>query len=81
MMIFDFETPYLGQKFEFRDNQRHRWIRQLLARRSVLSDFSRGAELVKRNSIEKQVAKSSKNDDFGTPRKHTDFLRRNFSRQ
>jgi hypothetical protein len=71
-MIFDFETQFLGQKFEFRDNQRHRWIGELLARRSVLSDcFCRGAELVQINSIEKQVAKSSKSDDFATPRKHT----------
>ena len=48
-----------------------RWIGKLLARRSVLSDFCRGAELVKINSIEKQVAKSSKSDDFATPQKHT----------
>ena len=33
--------------------------------------FCRGAELVKINSIEKQVAKSSKSDDFATPQKHT----------
>jgi len=66
-MNFDFETLFLGQKFEFRDNQRHRWIGELLARRSVLSDFCRGAKLVKINSIEKQVAKSSKSDDFATP--------------
>ena len=66
MMIFYFETLFLGQKFEFRDNQRHRWIGEILARRSVLSDFCRGAELVNRNLIEKQVAKSSKSDDFAT---------------
>jgi hypothetical protein len=60
MMIFDFETPFLDQKFKFRDNQRNHWIGQLFARRSVLSDFCRGAELVKRNSIDKQVDKSSK---------------------
>jgi len=71
MMIFDFEMLFLGHKFEFRDNQRHRWIGELLACRSVLSDFCRGAELVKRISIEKQVAKSSKSDDFTTPRKQT----------
>ena len=61
-MIFDFEMLFLGQKIEFRDS----WIGKLLARQSVLSDFCRGAELVKRNSIEKQVAKSSKSDDFAT---------------
>ena len=65
-MIFDFDTLFLSRKFEFRDNQRHRWIGELLARRSVLSDFWRGAKMVKRNSIEKQVAKSSKSDDFAT---------------
>ena len=75
------KNPFLHQKFEFRDNQSHRWIRLALARRSVLSNLCWGTELVKRNSIEKQVAKSSKNDDFATPRKHTSFLRRNFSRQ
>jgi len=68
-MIFDFETLFLGQKFEFKDNQRHRWIGELLARRSVLSNFCRGVELVKINSIEKQVAKSSKSDDFANPSK------------
>jgi len=36
LLIFDFETLFLGQKIEFRDNQRHRWIGELLARRSVL---------------------------------------------
>jgi len=71
MMIFDFETLFLGQKIEFRDNQRHRWIGKLLAHRSVLSAFCRGAEFLNRNSIEKQVAKSSKSDDFATPQKHT----------
>jgi hypothetical protein len=30
--------------------------------------------LVKRNSIEKQVAKPSENDGFATPRKHTRVL-------
>jgi hypothetical protein len=59
-MIFDFETLFLGQKFEIRDNQMHRWISELLACRSVLSNFCRGAELSKINSIVKQVAKSSK---------------------
>ncbi len=44
-MIFDYETLFLGQKFEFRDNQRHRWIGKLLARLSVLSNFCRGAKL------------------------------------
>jgi len=48
MMIFDFETLFLGQNFLFRDNQRHCWIGELLARQSVLSDFCRGAELVKK---------------------------------
>jgi len=72
LMIFDFETLFLRQKFEFRDNQRYHWIgKLLLARQSVLSNFCRGAELVKINSIEKQVAKSSKSDDFATSRKHT----------
>ena len=66
-MIFDFEMLFLGQNFEFMDNQRHRWIGELLARRSVrhrwigellarrsvLSNFCRGAKLVKINSIEK----------------------------
>ena len=70
-MIFDFEMLLLGQKFEFRDNQRHRWIGELLARRSALIIFCRGAKLVKKKSIEMQVAKSSKSDDFATPRKHT----------
>jgi len=68
MMIFDFETLFLSQKIGFRENQRHRWS-ELLARRSVLSDFCRGAELVKINSIEKQVVKSSKSADFATPQK------------
>ncbi len=71
MMIFDFEMLFLGQKIEFRDNQRHHWIGELLACQSVLSDFCRGAELIKINSIETQVAKSSKSDDIATPRKHT----------
>ncbi len=69
-MIFDFEMLFLGQKFEFRDNQRHHWIGELFARRSVLSDFCRRAKLVKINSIEKQLAKLSKSDDIATPRKH-----------
>jgi hypothetical protein len=56
MIIFDFETLFLGQKFEFRGNQKHHSIRLALARRNVLTNFSRGAELIKRNSIEKQVA-------------------------
>jgi len=60
MMIFYFEMLFLGQKFEFRDNQRHRWIGELLARRSVLSDFCRGAKLVKRNLIEKQLLNHQK---------------------
>jgi len=47
-MIFDFETLFLGQKFEFRDNQRHCWIGELLARRSALIIFCRGAKLVKK---------------------------------
>ncbi len=33
--------------------------------------FSLESILVKRNSIEKQVAKPSENDGFATPQKHT----------
>ena len=77
-MIFYFDMLFLSQKFKFRDNQRHRWIGKLHARQSVLSDFCRGAELVKINWIEKQVAKSSNSDDYATPRKsRRKFVRTN----
>ena len=77
-MIFYFDMLFLSQKFKFRDNQRHRWIGKLHARQRVLSDFCRGAELVKINWIEKQVAKSSNSDDYATPRKsRRKFVRTN----
>jgi len=60
LMIFDFETLFLGQKFEFRDNQRHRWIGEVLARRSVLSNFCRGAELVKKIQLKSKLLNHQK---------------------
>jgi len=42
-------------------------ISEILFGRKGGDHFCRGAELVKINSIEKQVAKSSKSDDFATP--------------
>ena len=55
LMIFDFETLFLGQKFEFRDNQRPRWIGELLARRSVLGNFCSGAELGKKIQLKSKL--------------------------
>jgi len=59
-MIFDFETLFLGQKIEFRENQRHRWIGELLAHQSELSNFCRGAELVKIKKMKSKLLNHQK---------------------
>jgi hypothetical protein len=52
------------------------WMRWFLVGQSLVSQFMLESILVKRNSIEKQVAKPSENDGFVTPQKHTESRRK-----